>query len=450
MRRWLGFGSDPSLERIRIRCPDCGGTFRIRPTMIGRSGPCARCGSSFTATRELVVSGARDRSGGPVGSRAADHGQQGPGRRNRGYRPALPEAVPLQLLLRPPVAVVFVPGCFLIGLFLWINAWTESEHFESSGRAVMYLWWILYPAIGYYLSIGWVAAGMGTSRQARFLGTNVLLVVSDAFVAMSSFFMILFASMFRVSRKGIRDLCKLWGMLNAAIIRGASRAVGRLVSATLLPAPLVAWALCTRNRPLGTPGNFALHVAGLLPGMIVLGLFLAPLSEQARYQQKSAQVQAAGAIPGQPSHPQAASKVAGPESDLTAGDPSQGIWTGNWQLSYDKAKLTLEQRGSSATGAVQVSFGGPIEGTARGDALSGVCIAATAWARHHLNSTWSVMAGPSRAGFATTRGIRRRCGVPALRPASLWRKPKGVWNSPPGALGRCSRSPKPAIAAAQP
>jgi len=329
--------------------------------MMGRSGPCKRCGSTITVTNDLLVSDALGR-------------REGPGRRRGGYRPALPEAVPLETLFRPPVAVVFVPTALVIGFVIWLSARAHSEHFEATGQTVMYFWWLLYPLIGYYMSVGWIAAGMGTSRQARYLGTDLALVVSDSFVFISTEFLVLIAGMFKVRRSGIRNLCKLWGMLNAALIRGVSQMFGRLISAALLPVPLVAWALCSRNRPLGTPGNFALHVAGVVPGMIVLGLFLAPLNEHARYEQKFARGQAAGAISGQPSNPQAGGRAAGPGSDLTAGDPSKGIWTGTWDVNWTSnyAKLTVEQRGSAATGDFAVSYGGPFEATVRGNVLSGV------------------------------------------------------------------------------
>lgn len=44
----------PEPERLLVKCPKCGHRFWIRPQLMGKSGPCKKCGKTFTITRDLV------------------------------------------------------------------------------------------------------------------------------------------------------------------------------------------------------------------------------------------------------------------------------------------------------------------------------------------------------------------------------------------------------------
>jgi len=41
---------------IRVRCPHCGAKFRAARSLLGKTGPCAKCRTDFTVTEELAVS----------------------------------------------------------------------------------------------------------------------------------------------------------------------------------------------------------------------------------------------------------------------------------------------------------------------------------------------------------------------------------------------------------
>lgn len=47
--------ADAAAEKIRIQCPNCKKTFRVRAQAMGKKGPCTNCGKEFTITGDLIV-----------------------------------------------------------------------------------------------------------------------------------------------------------------------------------------------------------------------------------------------------------------------------------------------------------------------------------------------------------------------------------------------------------
>lgn len=318
-------GLPPTPERIRIRCPHCAATFRVRPNLIGRSGPCRSCNAPFTITPDLVIPDETER---PRTIRAS--GGRLPESHARTVAP-----VPLRRILLPPVAVVFVPATFLLGLWIWLATRQEVQHDNWPGSMVRRAWWLVYPLIGYYVSMGWVAAGSQGCREVRLRAMQVAITLSNMFITFACMLFGMLAGAFggRGGRNATRSLQQLWTGLNSALIQVATAVLGRLASAWLIAIPQTVWHIVRPNQNLNLGGTATLHVLGLLPGLIVFFLFLAPLSDQAAYHRtlaatrpttRTQQPRVASVTPGQqraasrttPENPQAT------KSPTSWGDPA--------------------------------------------------------------------------------------------------------------------------------
>jgi hypothetical protein len=192
----------------------------------------------------------------------------------------------LTRVLLPRATAIFVPAAFVVGLFIWLNARPHADHFSPAGKWITTLWWMIYPLIGYYVSLGWDAAGTRAYRELRRLSMRLAIKASNFFIGVSCFFMGLLLSIFGVrnARRTVRDIRRLWSALNRLLILFAVRFLGRLVSAWLVALPQTAWRLFRRRHRPTMAVALLMHLLGLLPGLLVFSVFFAPLAEQSQIQ----------------------------------------------------------------------------------------------------------------------------------------------------------------------
>ncbi|MBP8127934.1 MAG: hypothetical protein KA184_00020 [Candidatus Hydrogenedentes bacterium] len=192
----------------------------------------------------------------------------------------LPAQTPatLQRLLLPPAAFIFVPAGFVLGLLIYASVREDVSHFSSFGKLLTYMWWLIYPLIGYYVAMGWEGSGYPGARVLREWATQVAILGSDMFVMMFTMIMGMFIG------GAARGFGALMRAMNRAMIQAGALVFGRLASAWVVALPQLVWQAWKGGQPLGVGGSFLMHAAGLIPGLIVFSLFFVPMVEQSDYQ----------------------------------------------------------------------------------------------------------------------------------------------------------------------
>jgi len=280
----------------------------------------------------------------------------------------------LAAILLPKATFVFVPAMFVVGLVMWLNTRQDSSHYGAFERWVLYLWWMIYPLIGYYWSLGWEAAAHPGCCELRYYLTELSVHVSNAVITLEFWFFGFIFSMFGGS--GAMNLCvglgKLFRNMAEAAIRIGSRVFGRLADAWWIALPQTLWQFIGGGRPVKLGGSIVQHVLGAIPALVLLGIFAAPFAAYTEYQsrlnyeqwqQRMRQPQSTAArtaAPQQePSKPQPAT-VQAPSPPVVAPAPapapvveyvprSSGAVT---EVSSGKVRTDLGRRDNIAVGAV--------------------------------------------------------------------------------------------------
>lgn len=213
-----------------------------------------------------------------------------PAQARRATDQTLPPTQPttLQRLLLPRAVFVFVPAAFVVGFLVWRQVSADVAHFGAGSKWVTYLWWLIYPAIGYYVAMGWEGSGYPAARALRDWATRMAVLASDA---MAGMFTMVFGMVGGGGARAMGQLMREWGRL---CIRAGSFLFGRLGSAWVVALPQTVWQAATGGRPVGVPGSIALHAAGAVPGLLVAALFFTPFAAQSdvHMQQMAAEAEA--------------------------------------------------------------------------------------------------------------------------------------------------------------
>jgi len=149
----------------------------------------------------------------------------------------LPAQTPatLQRLLLPPAAFIFVPAGFVLGLLIYASVREDVSHFSSFGKLLTYMWWLIYPLIGYYVAMGWEGSGYPGARVLREWATQVAILGSDMFVMMFTMIMGMFIG------GAARGFGALMRAMNRAMIQAGALVFGRLASAWVVALPQLVW-----------------------------------------------------------------------------------------------------------------------------------------------------------------------------------------------------------------
>ncbi|MBC8372208.1 MAG: hypothetical protein H8E53_01330, partial [Planctomycetes bacterium] len=79
----------------------------------------------------------------------------------------------MRKLLLPGAAAVFVPLFSILGWLISSADAHDHANNTSLGEPGVPLWWLIYPLIGYYISVGWAASGFSGCRNLRQWLTNI-------------------------------------------------------------------------------------------------------------------------------------------------------------------------------------------------------------------------------------------------------------------------------------